>query len=469
MTRRGWDVSLAFMLGLAVATNSSAQQAPCPTPSSTFDLIQRGIFEQHGCTQDFCHGASKQAGLDLRAGVSYGNLLQPDQSGTADEPEESSDQDYKLVAPGHPDESLLWLLLAAKTLQRSNVPGEPMPLGGLPLSADELEGVGLWISAGAPEQGTVPQVANLINACPQVSEADTAPLPPCDPADRSLMLPDLAALPPTDIRFEYQRGHRLIEFSTTIANTGEGPLIIQAATRPTHPGQLLDAEQVIWRKDGSKCAHPAGAIRFADNGRNWEYAQVANFELRKDDPSTGDILALRAKTYFCLLDSDAFRGTTTPPNQWQAHCTDDIGRMGISAGWADVYHRVFPGQWLDLDADPTVPVAPGTYYLVNVANPSDVLWEKDGSHDTNNLSYSRVTVRRPDPDARAAEPAPPPDPHTRVSRPPHAVRHHSRLAHATQPEHPAHPSRSAHPAGTSISRPPRHGPDHPSVTAANTP
>jgi hypothetical protein len=246
-------------------------------------------------------------------------------------------------------------------------------------------------------------------------------------------------LPPKDIRFESQGGHRLIEFSTTIANTGEGPLIIQAATRPTQPGQLLNAEQVIVRTDGSKCAHPAGAIRFSENGRNWEYAQVANFELRKDDPSTGDIVALRTKTYFCLLDSDALRGTTTPPNQWQAHCTDDVGRMGISAGWEDVYHRVFPGQWLDLDADPETPVAPGTYYLVNIANPSNALWEMNGSRDDNNLSYTRVTVRMPDPDAPAVQPTPRPGPHahaTRAPRQPHR-------SHAPHPPHAPHPSRSA--------------------------
>ena len=265
MTR--WWLAVALTLGLAVAT-SSAAQAPCPTPSSTFDLIQRGVFEQHGCTQDFCHGASQQAGLDLRAGASYESLLHHDASEHADEQENSDDQEYKLVEPGRPEDSLVWLLLAAKTLQRPNVPGEPMPLGAMALSRDELEGVRLWIAAGAPEQGIVDQVADLIDACPQTSEADDAnlPLPPCDPNDRSLLLPELTPEPPKDIRLMSENGHRLIEFSTTIANTGNGPLIIQAATRPSQPGQLLGAEQVILRHDGSKCAHPGGAIRFTEDG-----------------------------------------------------------------------------------------------------------------------------------------------------------------------------------------------------------
>jgi hypothetical protein len=394
-----WYLALALMLGWAVATNSAAQQAPCPTPSSTFEIIQRGVFEQHGCTRDYCHGASKQAGLDLRAGASYDSLLN----------ESPDDQQYKLVEPGRPEDSLLWLLLAAKTLQRPNVPGEPMPIGTVPLSPDELEGVRLWISAGAPAQGVVGHVADLIQVCSQGTGEDDANLPRCDRNDPSLLLPELAPEPPKDIRLGSSPGisgvHRMIWFSTVIANTGAGPLIIQAASRPSQPGQLLDAEQVILRRDGSKCAHPAGAIRFGDNGSSWEYAHVANFELRKDNPTTGDGFALKSKTYFCLLDTDAIRSAHLP-HQYEAHCTDNIGRMGISAGWKDTYHRLFPGQWIDLNADPAEPVAPGSYYLVNIANPTNELWEMDDSLQSN-LSYTRVTVTSQDPDPPAVQPTPP--------------------------------------------------------------
>ena len=450
MTR--WYQAVGLMAGLAFATKGAAQQAPCPTPASTFELIQRGIFEQHGCTQDFCHGASKQAGLDLRAGASYESLLH---SGQTDEPE--------LVDPGRPEESLLWLVLAAKTLQRPNVPAEPMPIGALPLSRDELEGVDLWIAAGAPEQGVVRQVAGLIDACPQSSSDDYFNLPPCDANDTTLLLPNMVPQPPQDIRLTSVEGHRIIYFSTIIANTGDGPLIIQAASRPSHPGQLMDAEQVILRQGGTPCAHPAGVIRFGDDGKSWQYAQMANFELRKDDPMTGDTFALRTKTYFCVLDTDAIRPADNFPRQYQAHCTDDIGRMGISVGWADTYHRVFPGQWLDLDADPEQAVPAGSYYLVNIANPADVLWETDPSLKSN-LSYTRVKVNAQDPDPPALQPtpaaspvAPPtpavqspaPLPHQHVARPlrtTSAVRqpHPARPSAASRPEHPSRLARAAH-------------------------
>lgn len=483
MTR--WYEAVALMAGLALATTGSAQQAPCPTPASTFELIQRGVFEQHGCTQDFCHGAGMQAGLDLRAGAAYASLLHHDESAHADEAEQSDDHEYKLVDPGRPDESLLWLVLAAKTLQRPNVPAEAMPIGALPLSRDELEAVDLWIAAGAPEQGVVPQVADKIDACPQSSSDDYFNLPACDPNDTSLLLPNLVPQPPQDIRLTSVEGHRIIYFSTIIANTGEGPLIIQAASRPSHPGQLMDAEQVILRQGGAPCSHPAGAIRFGDDGKSWQYAQMANFELRKEDPMTGDTFALRTKTYFCLLDTDALRPADNMPRQYEAHCTDDIGRMGISVGWADTYHRVFPGQWLDLDADPEQAVPAGSYYLVNIANPADVLWETDRSLNSN-MSYTRVKVNAQDPDAPVVQPTPVAQPtpaeqsparlpRTRVARPPRTASsarqpHPARASAASRPEHPTRLARAPHTRApravrTRVEHSVRHAaPRHPSET-----
>ncbi len=417
-----------------------------------------------------------QAGLDLRAGASYDSLLHHDESMPTDA--------YKMVDPGRPEDSLLWLVLAEKTLQRPNVPAEAMPIGAVPLSRDELEGVNLWIAAGAPEQGVVPQVADLIDACPQGSSEDYFNLPPCDPNDTTLLLPNMVPQPPQDIRLTTVEGHRIIYFSTIIANTGAGPLIIQAATPPSHPGQLVDAEQVIFRRGGSPCAHPAGAIRFGEDGKSWQYTQVANFELRKDDPMTGDTFALRTKTYFCLLDTDAMRPADNMPRQYEAHCTDDIGRMGISVGWSDTYHRVFPGQWLDLDADPEQAVPAGSYYLVNIANPADTLWETDSSLNSN-LSFTRVKVNAQDPDPPAVQPTPAPTaaelparlgPHQHSALPPRVARasrqpHSPHTVQAAQRAHPTRAPRTAHLRATRTVRArvqhtvERAGPHHPSAPA----
>jgi len=127
----------------------------CAVFPTTYDLIQAAIFEQHGCTNDLCHGSIKQGGLDLRAGFSYEALTAPS----------TIAPDLKRIEPGDETRSLLWLKLAAATLGRTGVPGSPMPLGLPALSANELEALRVWIHAAAPSTGVVAGVAELLNAC----------------------------------------------------------------------------------------------------------------------------------------------------------------------------------------------------------------------------------------------------------------------------------------------------------------
>jgi hypothetical protein len=120
--------------------------------SSTWEGIQKTIFERHGCTEQICHGSGAEGDLDLRADVAYDNLIEVLSSQSSDD----------RVEPGEADRSLLWLKLAAKTdpgqiPPGKQVPGSPMPQIGNPLSKDELELVRLWIYNGAPETGAVDQ------------------------------------------------------------------------------------------------------------------------------------------------------------------------------------------------------------------------------------------------------------------------------------------------------------------------
>src|SRR5438105_3186068 len=61
--------------GSSASPGAGGGGSQCPTFSNTFDAIQAIIFESHGCTNATCHGASAQAGLDLRAQSSYENLF----------------------------------------------------------------------------------------------------------------------------------------------------------------------------------------------------------------------------------------------------------------------------------------------------------------------------------------------------------------------------------------------------------
>ncbi len=137
------------------ACHNDCMKNNCQVFASTFDLIQQAVFENHGCTNDLCHGSARQGGLDLRRGSAYASLV--------DAPSAASL--LKRVEPGDEDRSLLWLKLAAATLKRTGVPGSPMPQGLPPLSEGELEAIRLWIFSGAPERAVVRGTGELLNAC----------------------------------------------------------------------------------------------------------------------------------------------------------------------------------------------------------------------------------------------------------------------------------------------------------------
>ncbi len=206
----------------------------------------------------------------------------------------------------------------------------------------------------------------------------------CDPNDPTLLLPDLVALPPSDMRVRLYFGHRLLYFTTTIANEGDGPLIMVGGTQAT---------QEIQRTDGTSCTHAGGSIDFNAAHGHFHMQDFANYLLRKDDPFTGEIVAQATKVSFCLLDDMQLPGFTAQA-QLSVNCMSAVGPQGIDVGWADVYERLLPGQQIDLDADPASPVPAGDYFLVNVPNPDKVIWEKDYSPET---SDGVVSVSVPGP------------------------------------------------------------------------
>jgi cysteine-rich repeat protein len=156
---------------------SNCTKSNCDVFPSTYDLIQQAIFENHGCTADACHGSGRSGGLDLRADVSYQNLIDmPAQSVVG----------VKRVDPGSKDTSLLWINLAAKTLpDQWRAPLQPMPIGLDALSTDEVEALRLWIEkGGASRTGSVEGTASLLQAClPEPKPVEITPLPPPAPGE----------------------------------------------------------------------------------------------------------------------------------------------------------------------------------------------------------------------------------------------------------------------------------------------
>lgn len=122
---------------------------------STFDAVQQVVFDGYGCTNGACHGSETAAGgLDLTAGNSWANLHDVPATISSD----------LRVLPGAAARSVLYQKLAAATLGEPTA-GSPMPVGGEPLSEDDLNLVRWWIYGGAPETGVVLDAAPFVPGC----------------------------------------------------------------------------------------------------------------------------------------------------------------------------------------------------------------------------------------------------------------------------------------------------------------
>lgn len=140
--------------------------------SSTFELIEKAIFEKRGCTSSVCHGEAREGELDLRPGAAYEALI--------DRPA-TSVEGWERVVPGQKDQSLLFVNLAAKSApDEFAAPRRAMPLDPFAaITADELEALRLWIERGAPAEGVVEGTGELLDAClPPAKPIEIVPLPP---------------------------------------------------------------------------------------------------------------------------------------------------------------------------------------------------------------------------------------------------------------------------------------------------
>ncbi len=218
----GFAASLAACAGGGGAVGEPPLEEPEPTPTpagcaqgasydGTFDAIQGIVFERYTCATLTCHtGSNPAGGLDLRPDVAYDNLLAAhthSHNGRISAPADlsgaqSTGSSMPRVAPGDTDRSFLYLKLLAATRPGSVTGvGAPMPIGGAPLSEDELELVRLWIYAGAPETGTVAGTEDLIDGCvPEPKPITIVPLAAPEAGEGvQLVMPPSPLAPETEI------------------------------------------------------------------------------------------------------------------------------------------------------------------------------------------------------------------------------------------------------------------------------
>ena len=106
------------------------------TAKVTLSELSDEIFTQ-SCAG--CHGGGNpDAGLSLAKDVIAASII---------DKAAASKSDYKLVNPGSPEDSYIVM-----KLENRDITGSQMPLGGTPLSADQIKKIRDWIAAGAPAE-----------------------------------------------------------------------------------------------------------------------------------------------------------------------------------------------------------------------------------------------------------------------------------------------------------------------------
>jgi hypothetical protein len=188
------------------------------------------------------------------------------------------------------------------------------------------------------------------------------------------LLPDLVQGLPTPIEAVLDdttgaQQTRLV-FGSTIANAGEGPLILTARRAPG--ASTMAAHQVIRRSDGSSYVRRqvAGTLKYvqASDHQHWHLLGIDRYELWTGTASRR--LRRDRKQGFCLGDRyELFPGRRLP-NQprrpsYPGACGKDRPDLthvveGITVGWGDSYKANIEGQYIDITG-----IAPGRYLLVH--------------------------------------------------------------------------------------------------------
>jgi hypothetical protein len=209
------------------------------------------------------------------------------------------------------------------------------------------------------------------------------------------LLPDLQVEPLSDFRVQILDGRRIVRFTATISNRGDGPLEVAAARTSTSTPDM-PVVQRIYQRDGSYEAVPTEAVmRYAaaDRHSHWHLQKAAEYTLR----APGDDNSRAAhKEGFCLVDGTRLDGTPDGIDDYH-NCaegeTDSRSvREGISVGWSDPYPFDVWGQWIDLTGLPL----PGRYCVAATADPLGLLVEKDAGNNAASalldLTSNGVTV-----------------------------------------------------------------------------
>lgn len=212
-------------------------------------------------------------------------------------------------------------------------------------------------------------------------------VPPTPVAAATDRLPDLRADKITNVRItRSSSGRKLLRFTTTILNYGDGPIEVRGH-RP-HINTPFDVDQIVYRSDGTTRRIPTNAqLTYAGDGHDhYHVRRMANYHLWSTNGTVRDV-----KIGFCFFDTDPRYLSLPRAPQSARYRESGCGsrrststRTGISVGWGDKYPWNFAYQWIDITGLPS-----GSYTLRFAVDLFGLFTE---SRESNNCFYVRLSI-----------------------------------------------------------------------------
>lgn len=212
---------------------------------------------------------------------------------------------------------------------------------------------------------------------------------------KQVLLPDLLALPPEDLRIEKseEKGQirSLLRLSQSFGNIGRGRLQVRRGnSTPSCPGRgRAVGYQDVFYTDGSKRSLPLKeCMIYHPVHRHWHVANIARYDLCEIDTGTGEpgkVLVSSDKISFCLIDEHRIGSPQYLGPRYVKRYVSCLTRTsGISPGWADEYDYKVYGQWIDITG-----IKDGIYFVKTTVNPQKLFVEK--THH-NNVAWVKIRI-----------------------------------------------------------------------------
>ncbi|OGC84340.1 hypothetical protein A3F55_01575 [Candidatus Adlerbacteria bacterium RIFCSPHIGHO2_12_FULL_53_18] len=197
------------------------------------------------------------------------------------------------------------------------------------------------------------------------------------------VIPNLKALPASDIRLAQSGSSTLLRFSTTGWNDGVGPLEVFAGEIDRENGKQ-NVYQRIYNTDGTVSREPlVGSFIWHEAHNHFHFEDYATYTLQlAGAPGASDRFG--QKTTFCIMDTTRMNTKLSGAPKRPVYDTCGSVVQGMSVGWGDTYGYQLAGQEIDVTG-----LADGDYKLIIELDPKDKL---DETNEGDNVSIIDIRI-----------------------------------------------------------------------------